>query len=200
MTSRRGRGMKIEDAERIFCDFSFDLTAESGGLLQLLQDDKVAGPIPNGNYLDALRLTNLMFEHTQKDFRMLTGGSCCGFLTALDTSLREMLTRIRNAGGTARAIVVNGKLDELECLLQEFGDVLKVTQAVTSDGSPVPHFIVADDRMVRDEAIHEKLEKDSPADIVKANVYFTNPTIAKAFSRKFEELWNMLAAPQLSTT
>ena len=185
--------MRIRNAKEIYRDFGESLRSDSEELINLVVSGRIGLPLENANYLHALNLTDSMMRHTTAHFRMLTGGAGDGFLGCLKGSLKEMLGRIKANHGDARVIVVNSRATDLESLVAEFPNTLSVIEAATSDRKPIPHFIVADESMLRDEEAHGDLSDDSDANQVRAKVYFANRTMAEAFIQKFDILWRGLS-------
>jgi len=191
--------MKISDAKAIFRDYHADFRPDIESLVHLFRATNVKAALDNSNYLHALSLTELMFQHTQKSFCMLTGAAADGFLSCLQDGFVAMLRRIKDAGGKARIILVKengGTSTILQDLKGTFPDTLEVITVVPSEGFRMKHFIVCDDDMVRDEELHPPLTDEASANLVQAKVFFKNKTIAKAFNTKFSTFWQMIVQSQ----
>ncbi len=186
-------GMTIAEAQKIFSQYTNDFLEEQEHFVDLLRKNHIEQALSNSNYLHALTLTDLMFRHTDRSFRMLTGFEGDGFLKCLCKSFKSMLTRIQKRGGKARIILVDGDATDLQSIRKEFKDTLEVVEAVSSNsGSSVAHFLVCDTDMVRDEKFHEKLAEDGNANQIHAEVYFANRFKGETFSRKFDLIWEKL--------
>jgi len=192
LADEKARPMTIGVCKKLFEQYSDGFLPDQENLVQLFRRHRLDHAIHNENYLHALSLTDLMFQHTKYSFCMLTGSAGDGFLACLRDSFVAMLRRIRNSKGEARVIVVNGSTTEFQPFLDEFPDTLTVIQAESASGAQIAHFIVGDDDMVRDEEIHSPLTKNSNANEIKADVYFANKIEADMFSRKFDIYWNGL--------
>lgn len=186
--------MNVEQAKQLFRDSREDFVSEYADLAKLLRESRIVHPARNGNYLHALVLTDLMMRSTASEFLMVTGGSGDGFLHTLQDTFRDMLRRLRENDGKARIIVVDGKEtnDHLESCRSDFADVLEYTRG--SSPNRISHYIVADEEMIRDEQPHPPISSSSPANQIKANVYFHNPGIASHFRQLFQKQWTTLAA------
>ena len=194
----KARPMTIGVCQGLFKKYSDEFLPDHEDLVRLFRRHRLDHAIHNENYLHALSLTDLLFQHTNRSFRMLTGSAGDGFLTCLRDSFVAMLRRLRNSKNKARVIVVNDSTAKPQPFLgefDEFKDTLTVIQAESTSDARIAHFIVGDDDMVRDEAIHSPLTKDSNANEIKADVYFANKIEADIFSRKFDIYWNGLSAP-----
>ncbi len=185
--------MTVADAQRIFSQYTNDFLEEQEHFVDLLRKNHIEQAISNSNYLHALTLTDLMFRHTDRSFRMLTGFEGDGFLKCLCKSFKSMLTRIQERGGKARIILVDGDATDLQSIREEFKDTLEVVEAVPSNSeSSIAHFLVCDTDMVRDEKPHKKLAEGGNANQIHAEVYFANRFKGGTFSRKFDLIWEKL--------
>ena len=152
-------------------------------------------PIPNDCYADALFLTDIMLEHTERSFRMLSGQSGDGFITTLETNFKKMLVRLHEVGGKAKVILIRRpgqaaqtrKLNELQ---KEIPGVLEFATGVAEHD--LKHYIVSDSQMLRLEDVHPPLTDETPADAIKAQVYMDAPVRAKMQEESFESIWNIL--------
>lgn len=161
-------------------------------LIESLLKSGFEGPIPNKSYLDALFLTEFMFNQVERSFMMLSGAGADGFLSTLRDPFEEMLSRLAVSGGEARVIVLS---ESLPTCLQEMelrhGNILKFVLARALSG-PIAHFFVCDSRMVRREDIHEPISDDTPITAITATVYLNNKVEAKRAEDLFTALWNRL--------
>ncbi|HEX4145989.1 MAG TPA: hypothetical protein VHY91_20985 [Pirellulales bacterium] len=194
VASKDASAMNIRKAKELFRDYGREFVIELESVARVFRKARIRQPLPNGNFLHALCLTRVMLQHTNKSFLMVTGGAGGGFIDCLIDDFREMLGRIRNAKGAAKILVVNDGSDDeyLSGLSSEFPDCLEVAYAKSD--SPIRHYIVADDDMLRDEQEHPPLSEDSDADSVVADVYFRNSNIASIFSERFERQWQAATA------
>lgn len=189
--------MRVSDATRIFCNFGDDFRDDVESLVSLIRSCDLKVALHNSNYLHALQLTQLMFDHTDHSFCMLTGDAADGFLKCLQSSFRKMLERIAIRGGKARMIVLSegqasdSTLKEHRLRFEGVFDYLTVRKPSTVK---LRHFIVCDNEMVRDEELHEPLNQESSANEVKAKVHFKNENVAKVFTMKFDSLWKGITA------
>lgn len=182
--------MTIGDAKRVFQEYGPELQHDFEGLVQLFRAHGIALPISNSNYLHALSMTDLMFRHTDRSLRMVTGNATEGLPQCLQTTFRRMLQRIRGNGGKARMVVIDSDTAALEPLRQEFSGTFELARARPRQRARVTHFIVCDDDMVRDEQYHDTLGDDTDANTIKAHVYFANPEMASTFGANFDAIWD----------
>jgi len=73
-----------------------------------------------------------------------------------------------------------------------YKDVLQIVSATTKDDAIIPHFIVCDNDMVRDEEPHGPLDDNTNANEVCAEVFFNNHSKARVFSSRFNAMWDAL--------
>ncbi len=153
-------------------------------------------PIPNDSYADALFLTDIMLEHTDRNFRMLTGPGGDGFISTLRPNFEKMLDRLSSRGGNARIILLRLEhdsavnlpcLDELKKLFSTSFDF-----ATGKSEQAQRHFIVSDSQMLRIEEEHPPLKPSSPANTIKAQVYIDAPLRARILEENFDRVWNIL--------
>ncbi|EMI40550.1 hypothetical protein [Rhodopirellula sp. SWK7] len=192
--------LTITEAAQFFDNHSEELLKDYRSIKDLLRNAEITKPVANSNYLHALMLTDLMIEETGHQFRMLTGGAICGFLKTLEDSFTEMLDRFtssRKRGGSsfARILVVDGSDEHglLEGLKTRFPEVVDYRFATAPKDAKFKHFIVGDEDMVRDEDFHAPIMQDSPADMIKAEVSFFDPSKAKVFASRFDTFWTAVA-------
>lgn len=185
--------MNIEQARDIFRCSRAEMVSEMNGVANVIREQGISVPIPNASFLHALALTDLMMRYTEREFLMVTGGHGDGFIGCLKDSFAGMLARLKENGGKAQVVVVDGPETNafLDSFAKLFPNVLRWSKASTG-GSPVAHFIVADGEMVRDEKPHPELSDESLASVIKANVYFHNRGIASVFRSRFERIWKSL--------
>lgn len=181
--------MTIQTARDLFLQYGEKFRPDCEAVVSLVRKRNLSDALPNSNYLHALSLTQLMLDHTDHEFRMLTGCAGDGFLSSLKSSFVEMLRRIRDVKGTARIIFVNDnrKSEWIDSLRKEFPDTLDTVSVRAATN--LSHFIVCDDDMVRDEELHDALTEQSSANLIKAKVFFKNLAMAEVFSVRFDAIW-----------
>ena len=143
-------------------------------------------PIKNSNYLHALYLTELMFEHTGKSINILSGAGLDGFLESIQESFIDAIKRISNAGGKVRMILLGHEappfINQLKAKYKSSFDIWHATEA---EGQHVRHFIVCDRNKVRVEDIHNELTDSSDINDIRADVFMNNRSMAKVFNTFF---------------
>jgi len=151
--------------------------------------------IPNSDYSHALYLTDLMFQDTSKNIRMLNGISeGCDWLEALRDNLVAALKRIeRKHGGFLKAILVGkgAAPDSIVKLRKEFKDTVQFVTATSP--KPIKHFIICDDCMLRSEELHGPITPDTASDNIHASVYLNSPPRAKEKAEEFDMIWDYLS-------
>ncbi|HMO04922.1 MAG TPA: hypothetical protein PKE33_09890 [Kiritimatiellia bacterium] len=145
--------------------------------------------LENDCYPDALEYTETMLFHTHKSINIVTGCGCGGFYAALLRHLTDALQRVQKASGTARMIVIAPDYPEwLVALAHEFAGTFTLARLKAKE--KLQHFIVCDSKIVRLEKLHGELAPDSPADTIKAEVFFNEPQMGRDLEARFEEFWN----------
>jgi hypothetical protein len=140
----------------------------------------------NHDYFDALSFTDLMFSKTKNTARILSGPGLDGFIDVLEDSFKKMLERTKRV----RAIILSSAKPQKIKKLEEKYDNFE-TQLGKAKGE-VSHFIACDSRMLRMETPHEKLTEETPADVINADVYFSNEKRAKMTEERFDHIWHYL--------
>jgi len=185
--------MKIKDAKEIYIKHGLSLQPDFEALAVVFRKCDIEAPIANSNYLHALSLTDLMFRHADHSLEMVTGGCGDGFIGGLKKSFLAMLEKIRKVEGKARIIVIDGETENLKTWANdEYKDVLELVEATANEGVIIPHFIVCDKDMVRDEEKHGPLDDDTDANKVRADVFFNNHSKARVFTTRFNAMWEAL--------
>ena len=176
---------KAEGAESIDKDYR--------DIVDIIRKGRYDIEIPNNDYSHALWLSNLMFQGTSKNIRMLNGiSSGCDCFEVLKDSLAIALQRIERCGGYLKAIFV-GEGDipgSIVQLREEFGDTIQFITATTS--KPIKHFIACDDNKVRLEELHDRITPDMESDQIKASVYLNSPARTRETIEKFDTIWDYL--------
>lgn len=181
----------IEQAIEQFAEQPPEVYADDTELAKWIRRERSPVKIPNSNYLHGIGLCDAMFKNALKSCRILAGGGEYSFTTYLQTTFRAMLDRFKHNNGEAKIIVLGGKTDLMMEFESEFPEVFQVATATAT--RPLKHFIVCDDDMVRDEEEHEAIKADTPIDAIRADVYFSNPSMASDFIAIFDAYWNKLA-------
>lgn len=160
--------------------------------LQKVVDQMIERGVPtdfeNNCYHDALGLAEVMFKRSHYHIRILTGDSEGMFLNTLLQPLSEAAIRIQENGGSIFVIVLGDALPDSLRALANVSRCVRVSRA--SQTGAVRHFIVCDGKMARLEEEHVKLTPFTPADAVKAKVFFNEPEIARVLENKFDSMWN----------
>lgn len=181
--------MNIETAQKLYGELGEFIRKDTSDVA-----DKVGSScLSNDTYFNALEYTDLMFYRTLSHIRIFSGGDGDGFLSTLRSTFERALTKIKEAKGFARVILVN---DEIPLFLKEMQGkhsyVLEIIPVQVKEGIELSHYIVCDDNMLRDEKSHKKLTPDTDIKEIKASVYFDNQAKAKNFAEKFDNLWKFL--------
>ena len=157
-------------------------------------DTEVNEPLNNDSYADALFLTDIMLQKTNRSLCVLTGNCVGQFLSVLNDSLIGALKRIKNLKGKARFILVDtdGKVPEFLKTLKAAGYPISVTFAKAVNNAKVSHYIIADGKMLRDEKYHEELTDESAASDIRASVYLNSPVHAQSKQVRFDSVWEQL--------
>lgn len=169
-------------------------TAVRGAVLAYSKE-KTNAPLSNDSYADALFLTDVMLQETMTNLSVLTGDCVDRFLDVLRKPFEAAVRRIQNVGdGAVRFILLDST--RVPALLKELKDnkfPVEWKFGRTADGATVTHFIVSDDRMLRDEKEHERgLTGKSLASAIQADVYFNSPMYAKLRQEYFNSIWDRL--------
>lgn len=182
--------MTVAEAKKRFRE-SREQTSGFRKLTQLLIHSRFTEPFYNDSYLDALVLTEAMFEASNESICILCGKAGDGFISDLAPVFEAALERIKMSGGLVRVILLdNGHAKTLTALMERFPETLRIASA--SSTKEINHFIVCDGRMLRIEEIHAPLTEQSRADEVKARVYFNNPSRANMMTATFNTIWNVI--------
>ena len=161
--------------------------------IAMVQAANLTTPLENSTYLHALSLTDGMMRRIRYRFLMLTGACGNSFVSALKDTVELMLWRIRVNQGDARVIVINGDAGILNNFAGRYQDVLSVCEATADNDVPFSHFIVGDYGMVRQEEPHPILNDTSPADSIKAKMYFSNHEKVGLFTETFDSYWRQVS-------
>jgi hypothetical protein len=176
---------KAEGAEFIDKDYR--------DIVDIIRKARYDMEIPNNDYSHALWLSNLMFQSTSKNIRMLNGiSSGCDCFEVLKDSLAIALQRIKRCDGYLKAIFV-GEGDVPSSIVQlreEFGDTVQFVTATA--GKPIKHFIACDDNKVRLEELHDPITPDMDSDQIKASVYLNSPARTRETIKEFNTIWDYL--------
>lgn len=176
---------KAEGAESIDKDYR--------DIVDIIRKGRYDIEIPNNDYSHALWLSDLMFQGTSKNIRMLNGiSSGCDCFEVLKDSLTIALQRITRGSGYLKAIFVGeGNIPgSIAQLREEFGDTVQFITATAS--KPIKHFITCDDNKVRLEELHDRITPDMNSDQIKASVYLNSPARTREAIKKFDTIWSYL--------
>lgn len=145
----------------------------------------------NDSYLDALFLTDLMLHRAQKEIRFLSGAQADGFLASLKDALVGALERIKKNNGFVRVILLgNGTPPLFSELKTKYEGTFDFSLAKAN--AEVQHFISCDSILARLEEPHAPLTGATPADKIRAKVYFNEPEQAKRLEHWFDYAWAVL--------
>lgn len=176
---------KAEGAESIDKDYR--------DIVDIIRKARYDMEIPNNDYSHALWLSNLMFQGTSKNIRMLNGiSSGCDCFDVLKDSLTIALQRIKRSGGYLKAIFVGeGNVPEsIVQLRKEFGDTVQFVTATAS--KPIKHFIACDDNKLRLEELHDRITPDMDSNQIKASVYLNSLARTRETIKEFDAIWDYL--------
>jgi hypothetical protein len=162
--------------------------------IELIIKNKIEDPLKNDSYLDALYLTEMMFNKTNNQALILTSNGVDHFIEALGESFEKMLERIGKVGGKVKMIILDGSVNQLlSTLLLKFNHVLEIKPGETKDGAIVNHFIACDSNMIRVEKPHGKLDPTSDISSIKADVYFNNENETQRTISFFNAAWRIVS-------
>jgi len=184
--------MKIKDAKAMFRNWGDPLSEGYDNLIERKKKENPEEGVPNDNYCHALFFTDYMFRATQKHLRILSGAEGDGFLNVLGKSFEGALKRISDNHGFAHLILVDSKLSNFLSPMLNRYPVLKITPATLKDDQNVPHTIICDNHMLREEDIHDELTDESDVNQVTAKVYFNSNVKAKLAAESFDNTWGYL--------
>ena len=183
--------MTVKDAKDIFEKWGGSLQKPFDDLIDIKSQDKPEKPISNDNYFMALCFTNRMFSKTNKHIRMLAGKDGADFLNLLQSNFERAMERVRKNDGFVRIILVTEKIPNfLKQLKAKYPKWLEYKRAILMPGAQIEHTIICDDYMVREEEIHPPLDENTPADAIRASVYFSNSARGKMRASEFDGTWS----------
>jgi hypothetical protein len=156
--------------------------------------EKHKEPLSNDSYVDALFLTDIMFQETMSSMSIMTGKCVDSFLDVLETSFKAAAQRIKNVGeGSLRFIFLdNSSIPPILKKLKREGYPIKWKLGRTAPNTKVRHFIIGDKKMLRDEKTHDELTGSSKASSIQADVYFNSPVHAELKQNYFDSIWDRL--------
>jgi len=162
-------------------------------IVEVIRQNRLDFEIPNSNYSHFLYLTELMFQGTSKNICMLNGmRTGCDWLDVLQGSLTGAIERIKNNGGSLRAIFV-GESDAPQSIVDLHDKFRDTVQFITATATkPIKHFIACDNHMLRDEELHKPITPEMDSREIKATVYLDNPAETRIVIEKFDTFWNYL--------
>ncbi len=184
--------MKVRDAKNVFAQWGGSLSETFDTLIESHKEENPQEGMANDNYFHALFFTDYMFRSTKRHFRMLSGANGDGFLGILKKTFEAALRRITKNKGYALIILIDGQITPfLKSMIEKY-PIFKITLATLRGGKDVPHTIVCDDYMVREEKLHEKVKDDSDIREINATVYFDNADRAQLAAKSFDATWSYL--------
>ncbi|PYJ83512.1 MAG: hypothetical protein DME22_15585 [Verrucomicrobia bacterium] len=149
----------------------------------------------NDSYLDALVLTEIMFDRSNHSIRMFTGPSCEKFLQTLEKTFVDALQRLKANNGKVQILVLaDHKPEFLSKLESTFPQTLEIGLGKMREGvkDQIGHFFVCDCKMARIEQPHDPLNDDTPVNAIRAKVYFNAPGPAQLLEARFDAFWNVV--------
>jgi len=112
-------------------------------------------------------------------------------LSSLKNSLLAALERLQKNGGFVRIVLLSPQAPELFLeLKQKFAKTFDFFLAQTH--GQVKHFIVCDSLLARIEEPHAPLTPQTPANDIRAKVYFNEPEQATRLESQFDYIWELL--------
>ena len=184
--------MRVRDAKTVFDRWGGSLSETFDMLIESFKEENPEEGMPNDNYFHALFYTDYMFRSTKHRLRMLSGANGDGFLDILKKSFEAALRKITKNKGFARIILIDGKITPFFKSMMEKYPFFKITLATLGDDKDLPHTLVCDDYMVREENLHEKVKADSDIRKISATVYFDNTDRAQVAAKSFDATWSFL--------
>jgi hypothetical protein len=180
----------IKDAVEIYTRRSKEETTVLRQAVNSMIENKIRTDFNNDSYIDALVLTEIMFDRSNKSLRIFTGDAEGGFFRVLVKHLRTAIERIEQNNGIVRFIVLSKTIPGcLTELISYFPKSFQVLRAAAS--RDVRHFIVSDGKMARLEEPHIALTENSPANSIKAKVFYNEPAISGYLETQFDSMWNV---------
>jgi hypothetical protein len=169
-------------------------------VINLMIDKKIRTEFDNDSFLDALILTEVMFERSTGSIRMLSGPGCGDFLKSIQRSFVSAVKRLATNGGKFKLLTISDAIPEfVQETQRENPNTLEVGLLKLRDpANQIQHFLVCDSKMARIEEPHGPLTEDTPVNAVKAKVYFNDAGKAQFYEDRFEAFWGALFSPQLA--
>ena len=152
----------------------------------------------NDNYVNALCLSEVLFNKTEKSLRIITGSDITLFFDVLRETINAACNRVKQTKGKLRILMLNKDKDvDLSQLIEKiktFGfednDILIVP---IKPESQLRHYIISDEKHFRIEEPHGRLLKADDANSVKADVVFNSPRYATSLARDYDKLFSSLS-------
>lgn len=170
-------------------------------MINVMITNNIKTQFENDSYFDALMLTEVMLDRSKRSVELLTGSGCEKFLTTLKRSFAAVVARLNTTGGKVRIILFSSKIpDVVSELKAEYPEALEIRLARLADGakSPLGHFFVCDSKMARVEEPHGELTAETPANAIKAKVYFNDPARGQLLESRFNTYWEIVSPPVLA--
>lgn len=161
-------------------------------VINQLIDGNVKTEFENDSYLDALTLTDVMFHRSNTSVRLLTGPGLDGFLGVLEKTFIDLLERLKKTGGFVRILLLSKDVPQwLSDLAKQYERTLTIHRALPI--KPMPHFIVCDSKMSRQEEVHGPISDASDATAIKARVSFNEASKAEVLENYFDLMWKSVS-------
>lgn len=184
--------MRVRDAKTVFKQWGGSLSETFDMLIESFKEENPEEGMPNDNYFHALFYTDYMFRSTKHHLRMLSGANGDGFLGILKKSFEATLQTITKNKGFAHIILIDGGITTFLKSMMDKYPIFKITLATLVSDKDLPHTIVSDDYMVREENLHEKVKDVSDIREISATVYFDNSDRAQVAAKSFDATWSYL--------
>lgn len=161
-------------------------------------------------FLHALFLTELMLDHTNYSLRIFSGHNIAEVLIVLEDAFLNACKNIASHEGKVRIItavnaqtyektraklkmVADNVRQQIKDKLNQEIDLWCTCYVLEPDEvmSP-PHFIVCDSKMLKIEANHLPLPKDSDIPGILSQFYFNDGTKTRTMEKEFDNLYTSL--------
>ncbi len=161
---------------------------------KLARDRRENINIPNSTLEHAVYLTDLLFEKAEKSVKILTGTLSERFFN--HQGMIESFKKLVKKNISIKVIVWHKiKMDEiLDTLKSDFGGKveIKTVDSERIQENWVKHFAVVDKKGYRIEDLHNPEDENDEDSIVKGNVNFYNPPVAKKLEETFDAIWQKI--------
>ncbi len=172
-----------------------------------LDDANIGEFLKVDTFIHTLFLTEVMFDKTNYNLRIFSGHNIAEVLIALENSFLNVCENIASHKGKVRIITaVNAQTYEktraklkmvADNIRQQIRDKLNreidlwCTCYFMEPNEVIspPHFIVCDSKMLKIEANHLPLPKDSDIPGILSQFYFNDEDKSKLFEQRFDDLY-----------